>query len=160
MKALNTKYEMLNNIKALMTKIQKEKGFGIWIAVSQVVSQAVSKEKTKEGLPKEAFARKKVVGVVSTPTAQGSNQPWSRSGTTSTTKLRYSGSSRPRHKTMNIGDTFRAVTRPIVTIIFAAVIAQVIVEGIEPPEWFVGLAITVIGWWFVDRTRQHIKERK
>ena len=58
---------------------------------------------------------------------------------------------------MNIADTFRAATRPIVTIIFAAVIAQVVVDGIDAPDWFVGMAITVILWWFGDRTLDHIR---
>ena len=55
---------------------------------------------------------------------------------------------------------FRAVTRPAVTIIFAAVIAQVVVEGIAVPQWFLGLASACILWWFGDRTVQHIKEKK
>ena len=55
---------------------------------------------------------------------------------------------------------FRAVTRPAVTIIFAAVIAQVVVEGIAVPQWFLGLASACILWWFGDRTAQHIKEKK
>jgi len=46
---------------------------------------------------------------------------------------------------------FRAVARPAVTIIFAAVIAQVVIEGIDAPEWFIGLALSVIGFWFIDR---------
>ena len=60
---------------------------------------------------------------------------------------------------MNIGDTFRAVTRPIVTIIFAAVIAQVITEQISIPweQW--ALLASVILWWFGDRTVGHIKEK-
>ena len=59
-----------------------------------------------------------------------------------------------------LADTFRAATRPIVTIIFAAVIAQVITEGIEIPweQWT--LLSGVILWWFGDRTREHIKEKK
>ena len=57
-------------------------------------------------------------------------------------------------------DLFRAVTRPAVTIIFAAVIAQVVIEGIEAPQWFLGLATACILWWFGDRTVQHIKEKK
>ena len=36
---------------------------------------------------------------------------------------------------------FRSITRPAVTIIFAAVIAQVVVEGIDAPQWFLSLAI-------------------
>jgi len=55
---------------------------------------------------------------------------------------------------------FRAATRRAVTIIFAAVIAQVVIEGIDAPQWFLGLASGCILWWFGDRTVQHIKERK
>ena len=55
---------------------------------------------------------------------------------------------------------FRAATRPAVTIIFAAVIAQVVVEGIDAPQWFLGLASGCILWWFGDMTVQHIKEKK
>jgi hypothetical protein len=54
----------------------------------------------------------------------------------------------------------RAATRPAVTVIFAAVIAQVVIQGIEPPQWFLGLAIGCITWWFGDRTAQHIQDRK
>jgi hypothetical protein len=57
-------------------------------------------------------------------------------------------------------ELFRAVTRPAVTIIFAAVIAQVVIEGIDAPQWFLGLASACILWWFGDRTVQHIKEKK
>jgi hypothetical protein len=57
-------------------------------------------------------------------------------------------------------EIFRAVTRPAVTIIFAAVIAQVVIEGISAPQWFLGLASACILWWFGDRTAQHIKEKK
>ena len=55
---------------------------------------------------------------------------------------------------------FRAATRPVVTIIFAAVIAQVVIDGIDAPQWFIALAIPIIGWWFTERTVQHIKEKK
>jgi len=61
---------------------------------------------------------------------------------------------------MDIGNFFRAATRPVVTVIFAAVIAQVVVEGIDAPDWFIALATGVILWWFGDRTVKHIKERK
>ena len=54
----------------------------------------------------------------------------------------------------------RAVTRPAVTVIFAAVIAQVVVERIDAPEWFLGLAIPCITWWFTERTVKRIKEKK
>ena len=55
---------------------------------------------------------------------------------------------------------FRAITRPVVTIIFAAVIAQVVIQGIDAPQWFLALASACILWWFGDRTVQHIKEKK
>ncbi len=54
----------------------------------------------------------------------------------------------------------RAITRPAVTVIFAAVIAQTVIEGIDPPQWFLSMAIPVISWWFVERTVIHAKERK
>ena len=57
-------------------------------------------------------------------------------------------------------DFSRAATRPAVTIIFAAVIAQVVIDRIDAPQWFLGLAATCILWWFGDRTVQHIKEKK
>ena len=57
-------------------------------------------------------------------------------------------------------DFFRAATRPAVTIIFAAVIAQVVTQGITPPQWFIALGSACILWWFGDRTVQHIKEKK
>ena len=52
-------------------------------------------------------------------------------------------------------ELFRAVT-----IIFAAVIAQVVIDRIAIPQWFLGLAGACILWWFGDRTVQHIKEKK
>ena len=58
---------------------------------------------------------------------------------------------------MDIGDIFRKATRPVVTIIFAAVIAQVVVEKIEAPGWFIGLAGTVIVFWFGERAGLRIK---
>jgi hypothetical protein len=53
----------------------------------------------------------------------------------------------------------RAATRPAVTVIFAGVIAQVVIQGIEPPQWFLALAGGCITWWFADRTAQHIKDK-
>lgn len=55
----------------------------------------------------------------------------------------------------------RAVTRPIITIIFAAVIAQVVIERIAVPDWFIyGLAMPCILWWFGERTITHLREKK
>jgi hypothetical protein len=57
-------------------------------------------------------------------------------------------------------EMLRAVARPAITIIFAAVIAQVVIEGIPVPEWFLALAIPCITWWFAERTITHIKNNK
>jgi hypothetical protein len=57
-------------------------------------------------------------------------------------------------------EMFRAVARPAVTIIFAAVIAQAVLQGIEVPQWFLALAIPCITWWFAERTLTHIKNNK
>ena len=57
-------------------------------------------------------------------------------------------------------ELFRSIARPAITIIFAAVIAQVVIQGITPPEWFLALAIPCITWWFAERTVTHIKENK
>jgi hypothetical protein len=58
------------------------------------------------------------------------------------------------------GEMFRAVARPAITIIFACVIAQVVIQGTAVPEWFLALAIPCITWWFAERTITHIKENK
>ena len=56
-------------------------------------------------------------------------------------------------------EMFRAVARPAVTIIFAAVLAQAVIDRIEVPQWFLGLAIPIITWWFAERSVTHIKEK-
>jgi len=58
---------------------------------------------------------------------------------------------------MGMGDIFRKATRPVVTVIFAAAIAQVVTQPIDAPEWFIGLSTVVILWWFGERTMKHIK---
>ena len=61
----------------------------------------------------------------------------------------------------HVAEVARAVTRPIVTIMFAGVIAGIVFEGITAPDWFVyGLAMPCILWWFGDRTIRHFKEKK
>lgn len=59
-----------------------------------------------------------------------------------------------------IVEILRAVVRPAITIMFGAAIVQVVVEGITPPQWFIGLASACILWWFGDRMVQHIKEKR
>ena len=54
----------------------------------------------------------------------------------------------------------RAIARPAVTVIFAAVIAQAVIDRIEVPQWFLALAIPCITWWFAERTVTHITERR
>jgi len=54
-------------------------------------------------------------------------------------------------------EMFRAVVRPAITIIFAVVIAQLVIEARPVPEWFLGVAIPIITWWFAERTVTHIK---
>jgi hypothetical protein len=57
-------------------------------------------------------------------------------------------------------EMLRAVARPVVTVIFTAVIAQAVLERIEVPQWFLALAIPCITWWFVERTVTHLKNNK
>jgi len=57
-------------------------------------------------------------------------------------------------------DIIRAIARPAISVIFAAVIAQCVVESITPPAWFLPLAIPTITWWFVERTITHIKAKR
>lgn len=52
----------------------------------------------------------------------------------------------------------RAIARPAISVIFAAVIAQIIIEGITAPEWFLALAIPCITWWFAERAITHAKQ--
>ena len=59
-----------------------------------------------------------------------------------------------------VGELFRKATRPIVTVIFAVAIYQVVVGKIDAPQWFIGIAVTVILSWFGVRTAQAVKEVK
>jgi len=56
-------------------------------------------------------------------------------------------------------ELLRSLTRPIVTIIFAAVIAQIVVEEIPAPDWIIGLLSAPILYWFGDRTFEKLKGR-
>ena len=59
-----------------------------------------------------------------------------------------------------LSEVFRAATRPVVTVIFAATIAQVVVQRIDAPEWFLAMAGVVILEWWGERAVRHIKEKK
>lgn len=61
---------------------------------------------------------------------------------------------------IDIGDFFRKAARPAVTVIFAAVIAHVVVEGIDAPDWFIAMAGVVIIEWWGERAISRIKEKK
>ena len=65
-----------------------------------------------------------------------------------------------RATTSAVAETARAATRPIVTVIFAGTIAGAVLAEIEPPPWFVSLAIPCILWYFGERTYMHRKENK
>ena len=54
-------------------------------------------------------------------------------------------------------EVIRAIARPAISVIFAAVIAQLVIEGITAPEWFLALAIPCITWWFAERAITHAK---
>ena len=57
-------------------------------------------------------------------------------------------------------DILRGAIRPIITVIFAATIAQAVTQRIELPPQFWSLAIPCIAWWFTERTVRRIKDRK
>ena len=59
-----------------------------------------------------------------------------------------------------LAELFRGATRPIVTVIFAATIAQVVVERIDAPEWFLAMAGVVILEWWGERVVTRIKDNK
>lgn len=61
---------------------------------------------------------------------------------------------------MDAVEFVRAAARPIIGIIFAATIAQVVVERIDAPDWFLVLANLIIIWYFGERTVRHITEKK
>jgi len=55
------------------------------------------------------------------------------------------------------GGLARTVTRPAISIIFAAVIAQAVTQGIALPDWFVALASAAILSWFGERTVNRLR---
>jgi uncharacterized membrane protein YdbT with pleckstrin-like domain len=56
-------------------------------------------------------------------------------------------------------ELFRAIVRPVVTIMFAAVIAHAVTTGLVLPDWFLGLSIPLITFWFGERAYKHHAER-
>ncbi len=60
----------------------------------------------------------------------------------------------------SVPEAARAVTRPIVTVMFAGALTGLAIEGADPPPWFLGLAIPCVTWWFGERFLQRRKEEK
>jgi len=60
---------------------------------------------------------------------------------------------------IQLGEAFRRATRPAVTIICMGTIAQVVVEKIAAPQWFTGMAVTIVLFWFGERSVKSIKGR-
>jgi len=61
---------------------------------------------------------------------------------------------------MDLGDLFRAITRPIVTILFAFALVWIVIEGLDAPQWFLALAGSEITEWCGERIVKHVKETK
>jgi len=59
-----------------------------------------------------------------------------------------------------VAQILSAIVRPAVTIIFAAVIAQAVIEGIVLPAWFLTMSGVAFTWYFGERTITHLKEKK
>ena len=61
---------------------------------------------------------------------------------------------------MDKGDIVRKVTRPIVTITFTFVIAWIVIQSIEAPDWFLVMGNLIIAWWFGTRTLERFTGKK
>ena len=66
----------------------------------------------------------------------------------------------PKNARNPVVEAARALVRPIVTVLFAGVIAAVVIDHIDAPAWFLGLALPCITWWFGERALLHRSERK
>lgn len=53
----------------------------------------------------------------------------------------------------------RAVTRPIVTVMFTAALVAMALGGQDPPAWLLSVAIPCILWWFGERFVIHRREK-
>jgi hypothetical protein len=54
----------------------------------------------------------------------------------------------------------RGMVRPAISLLFAIALIMVVTEGIDAPEWFIGLGSGCIVYWFGDRTVTRIKQSK
>ena len=53
----------------------------------------------------------------------------------------------------------KAAARPALSVMFGIALVVGVLKGIAFPEWFLGLSIPAILWWFGERTLTHAKER-
>ena len=67
---------------------------------------------------------------------------------------------RPCRRQIPVVEAARALVRPIVTVLFAGVIAAVVIDQIDAPAWFLGVALPCITWWFGERALLRRSERK
>jgi len=54
-------------------------------------------------------------------------------------------------------DFIKAAARPALSVLFGITIAIAVLNSIVLPEWFLGLAIPTITWWFAERAITHVK---
>jgi hypothetical protein len=54
----------------------------------------------------------------------------------------------------------KAIARPAISILFAVALVVMVIMGNPVPEWFLGLAIPIISWWFVERTVTHVQDSR
>jgi hypothetical protein len=59
---------------------------------------------------------------------------------------------------MNAIEFMRGMVRPIVTLLFTVSLIVIVTEGIQAPEWFIGLGSGCVVWWFSDRTINKVKK--
>ena len=57
-------------------------------------------------------------------------------------------------------EVVKAVARPSISILFAVALVVMVIMGNPVPEWFLGLAIPIISWWFVERAVTHVQENR
>lgn len=54
----------------------------------------------------------------------------------------------------------RSIARPAISILFAVALVLLVIYGKPVPEWFLGLSIPIISWWFVERAVTHVQENR
>ena len=57
-------------------------------------------------------------------------------------------------------EVVKAIARPAISILFAVALVVMVIMGNPVPEWFLGLAIPIISWWFVERAVTHVQDSR